>query len=81
MNNSFSSQKISETGNLDSSLISRQIKINIMAKFMQTKFEKQKLKQSEVADELGYSSRNLQRYRNYKCIYVFTLYNSAKYHL
>ena len=35
-----------------------------MAKFIQIKFENPKLKQSELADHLGYSSSNLQRYRN-----------------
>ena len=35
-----------------------------MAKFMQIKFESPKLKQSEMADQLGYSSGTLQRYRN-----------------
>ena len=32
-----------------------------MDKFMQTKFENPKLKQSEIADQLGYSSSTLQR--------------------
>ena len=35
MNNTFSIQKISKTGNLDKNLISRQYKINLMAKFME----------------------------------------------
>ena len=39
MNNSFSSQRISKTGNLDSSLISCQYKLNLMAKI---KFQKSK---------------------------------------
>ena len=62
MNNSL--HQIHETGNLDSNLISCQNKLNLMAKFMQIKFEKSKMSQSEIADQLGYSSSTLQRYRN-----------------
>ena len=51
MNNSFSSQQIFKTGNLCSNLISRQKKINLMAKFMQIEIENPKLKQSEIADQ------------------------------
>ena len=64
MNNSFSLQQISEKGNLDSNLISRHYKLNLMAKFMQMSFENPKMKQSELVDQLGYSSSTLQRYRN-----------------
>ena len=64
MNNSFSLQQVSQTGNLDSNLISRQYKLKLMAKFMQIKFENPKLKQSEIANQLSYTSSNLQRYRN-----------------
>ena len=64
MNDSFSLQQISRTGNLDSNLISRQIKLNLMAEFMRMKYENPKLKQSEVANHLGYSTSTLQRYRN-----------------
>ena len=53
MNNRFSLQQISKTGNLDSNLISRQYKLNLMGKFMQVKFEKPRLKQSEITDQLG----------------------------
>ena len=35
-----------------------------MAKFMQISIENPKLKQSEIADQLGYSFSLLQRYRN-----------------
>ena len=66
MNNRSSSQQISKTGNLDSNLISCQYKLKLMAKFMQKKFENPKLKQFEIADQLGDSSSNLQRYRNGK---------------
>ena len=64
MNNSFSLQQISKTGNLDFNLISRQYKLNLTADFMRIKYEKPKLKQSEIANPLSYSSSTLQRYRN-----------------
>ena len=64
MNNSFSLQQISRTGNHDSNLISRQYKLNLMADFMRVKYENPKMKQSEIANQLGYSTSNLQRYRN-----------------
>ena len=66
MNNNFSLQQISRTGNLDSYLISRQYKINLMADFMRVNYENPKLKQSEMANQLSYSSSTLQRYRNCK---------------
>ena len=64
MNNSFSVQQISRTGNLDSNLISRQYKLNLMADFMRIKNESPNMKQSEIANQLGYSTSTLQRYRN-----------------
>ena len=60
----FSLQQISKEGNLDSNLKSRQQKLYLKAKFMQIKFENPKLKQSEIANQLGYSSSTLKRYRN-----------------
>ena len=35
-----------------------------MADFMRMQYENPRLKQSEIADRLGYSSSTLQRYRN-----------------
>ena len=35
-----------------------------MSKFKHIKFENRKLKQSELANHLGYSTSALQRYRN-----------------
>ena len=35
-----------------------------MADFMRIKYRTPKLKQSEIANQLGYSSSTLQRYRN-----------------
>ena len=64
MNNSFSLQQISRTSSLDANLISCQYKLNIMADFMSVKYEKPKMKHSEMAYQLGLSSSTLQRYRN-----------------
>ena len=64
MNNSFSSQQISRTGKLDSNLIPRQYNLNIMADFMRVKYQNPKMKQSEIANHLGYSTGTLKRYRN-----------------
>ena len=64
MNNSFSLQQISRTGNLDSNLKSGQYKLNLLADFMRVKYENPKMKQSEIANQLGYSTSTLQRYRN-----------------
>ena len=64
MNNTFSLQQISRTSNLDANLLSRQYKLNPMADFMRVKYENPKLKQSEIANQLGLSTSTLQRYRN-----------------
>ena len=64
MDNIFSLQQIHKTGNLDSNPISRQYKLNLRAKIMQIKFEKPKFTQTETANQLGYSSSILKRYRN-----------------
>ena len=64
MNNSFSLQQIQKTSNLDANLISRQYKLNLMADFMKVKYENPRMKQSEIAEQLGMSSSTLQRYRN-----------------
>ena len=64
MNNSFSLQQIQKTSNLDANLISRQYKLNLMTDFMKVKYENPKMKQSEIANQLGMSSSTLQRYRN-----------------
>ena len=68
MINTFSLQQMSRTSNLDSNLLSRQYKLTLMADFMRIKWENLKLKQSEIANQLGYSSSTLQRYRNDICM-------------
>ena len=64
MNNSFSLQQIQKTSNLDAILISRQYKLNLMADFMRLKYETPRMKQSQIANEIGLSTSTLQRYRN-----------------
>ena len=64
MNNSFFLQQIQKTSNLDANLISRQYKLNLMADFMRVKYENPKMKQSQIANQLGLSSSTVQRYRN-----------------
>ena len=66
MDNSFSLQQKQKTSSLDPNLKSRQYKLNLMADFMRTKYESPNLKQSEIANQLGYSSSTLQTYRNDK---------------
>ena len=64
MNNSFSLQQIQKTSNLDANLISRQYKLNLMADFMKFKYENPRMKQSEIANQIGSSTSTLERYRN-----------------
>ena len=64
MNNSFFLQQIQKTSNLDANLISREYKLNLMADFMRVKYENPRMRQSELANQLGMSSSILQRYRN-----------------
>ena len=64
MNNTFSLEQKSRTGNLDANLIIRQRKLDLMARFTEMKSINPKMKQMEVAKELGYSSSTFQRYRN-----------------
>ena len=63
MNNSFSLQKIGRTRNLDPNLLSRQNTLDLMSKFMCIKFENPKMKQSEIATQLVYSTSTVQIYR------------------
>ena len=64
MNNSFSLQQIQKTSNLDANLISRQNKLNLVADFMRLKYENPRMKQSQIANQIGLSTSALQRYRN-----------------
>ena len=63
MNDTFSLEKIAKTGDLIDDLITKQYKLDEMAKFIDFKSNNPKLKQSEIARELEISSSTLQRYR------------------
>ena len=64
MNNSFSLQQIQKTSNFDANLTSRQYKLNMMTEFMRLKYENTRMKQSQIANEIGLSTSTSQRYRN-----------------
>ena len=64
MNKTFSLSDISKTGRLISSLIIRQYKPDLMARFMEIKAINPKETQNENAKRLGYSSATVKRYRN-----------------
>ena len=63
MDNTFSLTELSQTGNLDSNLLTRQYKLKLMAQFVEPKFDNLTLKQSEIAKKLGSSSGTLEQYR------------------
>ena len=64
MNKIFSLQQIQKTSYLDANLKSSQYKLNLMADFMRLKYENPRMKQSEIANQIGLSTSTLQRYRN-----------------
>ena len=59
MNNTFSLEQIFQTGKLDSNLILRQCKFNLMAMFMKIKSINPKLKRSGIAKDIGCSTKTL----------------------
>ena len=63
MNNTFSLQHISQTGNLDGNLILQQYKLDLMAGFMEKKSMNPKLGQDQVAKELVCSSSTFKQNR------------------
>ena len=64
MNNTFSLEQISKTGNLDANLILRQYKLDLMSRFMEMKSNNPKFTQKQISKELGFSDSTLKRYRN-----------------
>ena len=58
----LSLEQIPKTGNLDSNLILRQYKVDLMARFMEKKSVKPNLVKEQIAQELGCSSSILQRF-------------------
>ena len=64
MNSSFFLQQKQKTSNLDANLISRHFRLNLMADFVRLKYEKPRMKQSQIANQMNLSTSTLQRYRN-----------------
>ena len=63
MNNTYSLDEIQKTGDLNVDLKKRRYKLDNMAKFMEIKCNNARLKQSEVATLLEFSSSTIQQYR------------------
>ena len=55
-------EQLSETGNLESKLILRQNKLDLMAMFTQVNSLNLKIRQDRIANELGCTSSTLKRY-------------------
>ena len=64
MNNTPSLNEINKTANMDPNLLTRHYKLKIMNDFMHIKYQNPKLKQSEIASQIGLSTSTLQRCRN-----------------
>ena len=64
MINSFSSQQISKTDSLDSTLTFRQNKLDSVVRFLKIKSFNPKLRQDQIANKLSCSTTILQRYGN-----------------
>ena len=64
MDNSISLEQKSRTGNIDAILITRQYKLDLLARFMEIKAMNPKLKHNEIAKQLNHSSSTLKRTRN-----------------
>ena len=62
MKNTFPSEQIAKTGDLNDDLIMKQYRLDKMAKFMEFKTNNPRLTQSEKARELEISSSTVQRY-------------------
>ena len=63
MNNTLSLEQILRTRNLDAYLILRQHKPDSKAGFMEIGFINPRMKQKEIAKELGYPSSTLQTHK------------------
>ena len=61
--NTYTLSQVSKTGNLDSNLILRQYKLDLMCKFMQMKSGNPKKTQKDVCKELGFSDSTIARCR------------------
>ena len=63
MNNTPSLSEINKTANMDPNLLTRHYKLKIMNDFMHIKYQNPKLRQSEIASQIGLSTSTLQRCR------------------
>ena len=63
MNKTFSVEQISRTGNINANLLLRPHKLDLMTRIKEIKSINPKMKQKEIATELGYSSCTLQSSR------------------
>ena len=64
MNNTFSVEQISKTGNLDSNSIDRQFKLDLMTRSMNIKSLNPNSRQNQIAKELGRSTSTAQQHRH-----------------
>ena len=64
MNNNPSLNEINKTANMDPNLLTRHYKLKIMNDFMHIKYQNPKLRQSEIASQIGLSTSTLQRCRS-----------------
>ena len=64
MKNTFSLEQLFQTRNLDSNLILRQSKLDLVARLTEIKSLSPRLKRDQITKELGCSNGTLQRYRN-----------------
>ena len=62
--NAPSLSEINKTCNMDPNLITRYYKLKLMNDFMNIKYQNPKMKQSEIANQLGMSTSTKQRQRN-----------------
>ena len=72
MNNNFSLHQKSQTGNLDSTLMTREYKLDLMAWLKEIKSMNPKLTQKKIAKEIEYSTSSLKCYTPY--ISMLSLY-------
>ena len=64
MSNTPSLNEINKTANMDPNLLTRHYILKIMNDFMHIKYQNPKLRQSEIASQIGLSTSTLQRCRS-----------------
>ena len=62
--NTPSLNEINKTANMDPNLITKHYKLKLMNDFLNIKYQKPKMEQSEIASQLDISSSTLNRYKN-----------------